>query len=72
MILVKTQETDFICKARIVEVLQQDVFFVSRKNMAVYDDSGDINSTQLDTSRKRKSISRSCGTTEASSTEIIK
>ncbi|CAH2074014.1 unnamed protein product, partial [Thlaspi arvense] len=45
---------------------------VSEKKMAVYDLSGDINSTQLDTSRKRKSRSRRDGTTVAERLKIWK
>ncbi|CAG7891238.1 unnamed protein product [Brassica rapa] len=40
--------------------------------MAVYDHSGDINSTQLDTSRKRKSRSRRDGTTVAERLQLWK
>ncbi|XP_056858737.1 dehydration-responsive element-binding protein 2A [Raphanus sativus] len=40
--------------------------------MAVYDHSGDINSTQLDTSRKRKSRSRRDGTTVAERLQVWK
>ncbi|CAN6846914.1 unnamed protein product [Brassica oleracea] len=40
--------------------------------MAVYDHSGDINSTQLDTSRKRKARSRRDGTTVAERLQLWK